>query len=69
MNLVQIVLRGGYAPVTSANPRPFGMPPYQVLLSDAEIAAVLSYVRSAWGNQAAPLSELGVAQLRSGLKP
>ena len=69
VNLVQIVLRGGFAPVTQANPRPFGMPPYQLLLSDTELAAVLSYVRSAWGNQALPLSELSVAQLRSGLKP
>ena len=68
VNLVQIVLRGGYAPVTSGNPRPFGMPPYQVLLGDAEVAAVLSYVRSAWGNQAASLTELSVARLRSGLK-
>ena len=68
VNLVQIVLRGGYAPVTSANPRPFGMPPYQVLLADAEVAALLSFVRNAWGNQAAPVSELAVGQLRSGLK-
>ena len=69
VNLAQIVLRGGYAPVTQANPRPFGMPPYQVLLSDTELAAVLSYLRSARGNQALPLPELSVAQLRSGLKP
>ena len=69
VNLVQIVLRGDYAPVTQANPRPFGMPPDQVLLSDTELAAVLSYLRSARGNQALPLPELSVAQLRSGLKP
>ena len=69
VNLMQIVLRDGYAPVTQANPRPFGMPPDQVLLSDTELAAVLSFVRSAWGNQELPLSELSLAQLRSGLKP
>ncbi len=69
VNLVQIVLRGGYAPVTRSNPQPYGMPPYLVLLADAEVAALLTYVRSAWGNQAAPVSELAVGQLRSGLRP
>ena len=68
VNLVQTVLRGGHAPVTSANPRPFGMPPYPVLLADAEVAALLTFVRSAWGNQATPVPELAVGQLRSGLK-
>ena len=52
VNLIQIVLHGGFAPVTSANPRPFGMPPFALSLSDHEIATVLSFVRSAWGNRA-----------------
>ncbi len=51
VNLVQAVLRGGFAPATAGNPRPFGMPPFAQTLSDREIAAVLSYVRSAWGNR------------------
>jgi len=65
-NLVQMVLRGGFAPATDGNPRPFGMPPYQVLLSDGDIAAVLTYIRGAWGNSAAALSELDVARHRGG---
>ncbi len=64
-NLVQVVLRGGYSPATAGNPRPFGMPPFQMLLSDQEVAAVLSYIRHAWGNQAAGVTELDVAQHRS----
>ena len=42
------------------------MPPVgtQQSLSDAEIAAVASYVRSAWGNQAAAVTEQIVRQKR-----
>lgn len=64
-NLVQVVLHGGFAPATAGNPRPFGMPPYATLLSDADVAAVLTYVRGSWGNRAAPVSELAVSQQRS----
>ncbi|RYX92718.1 MAG: c-type cytochrome [Comamonadaceae bacterium] len=63
-NLVQIVMNGGFAPATQGNPRPFGMPPFVLVLSDAEVAATLSYVRGAWGNSAAEVSELEVARFR-----
>ncbi len=33
-------------------------------LSNAQIAQVLSYSRGAWGNQAAPISELQVQAVR-----
>jgi mono/diheme cytochrome c family protein len=65
-NLVQMVLNGGFSPATAAHPRPFGMPPYQLVLKDAEIAAVLSLVRSSWGNQAGAVTELDVLGLRGG---
>ena len=35
------------------------------VLSDADVAAVISYIRGAWGNRAAPVSELTVAQRSS----
>ena len=63
-NLVQVALGGGFPPATAGNPRPFGMPPYATLLSDAEVAAVLSYVRMSWGNQSGRVSELEVTQQR-----
>jgi hypothetical protein len=37
-----------------------------MLLSDAEVAAVLTHIRTSWGNRAAPVSELEVAQQRGG---
>jgi cytochrome c553 len=65
VNLVQMVLRGGFAPVTGGNPKPFGMPPYQLTLSDSEVAAVLTHVRASWGNRAGAVSELEVSQVRN----
>lgn len=64
-NLVQTVLFGGFPPATAANPRPFGMPPFVLTLDNTEIAAVLSYIRSAWGNDAAAITPLDVGNLRS----
>lgn len=64
-NLVQAVIYGGYPPATEGNPRPFGMPPFALTLSDAEVAAVLSYIRGAWGNSAGAVSEFDVARQRS----
>jgi len=63
-NLVQIVLYGGFAPATRLHPKPFGMPPYALVLSDADVAAVLTYLRGSWGNRAAPVSELEVSRQR-----
>ena len=67
-NLVQIVIHGGFAPSTAGHPRPYGMPPFALVLSDADVAAVLTHLRTAWGHQAGPVSELDVAQQRS-LRP
>jgi len=63
-NPIRMVLSGGYLPATAGNPRPYGMPPYFQVLNDADIAAVLSYVRSAWGNDAPPISALEVRRYR-----
>ncbi|MFY8104218.1 MAG: c-type cytochrome, partial [Ramlibacter sp.] len=64
-NLVQVTIHGAYPPATEGQPRPFGMPPFALTLSDADIAAVLTFVRGAWGNTAGGVSELDVAQQRS----
>lgn len=63
-NLVTMVLEGGYAPATAGNPRPYGMPPFRQSLGDEDIAAVLTYIRSAWGNQSSPLTTLDVYRVR-----
>lgn len=63
-NLIRVIVGGGFAPVTEKNPRPYGMPPFGHLLSDRDIAEVLSFIRQSWGNHAAALSELEVMQAR-----
>jgi hypothetical protein len=68
-NLVQIVLNGGYAPATQGNPRPFGMPPFVLVLSDSDVAALLTHIRSAWGNQAGAVTALEVNRIRSRRAP
>jgi mono/diheme cytochrome c family protein len=44
---------------------PYGMPPFAQELSDADIAAVVTFIRTAWGNRAAPVTTREVNQLRS----
>jgi mono/diheme cytochrome c family protein len=68
-NLVRILLAGGYAPSTAGNPRPFGMPPFVHVLSDDDIAAVTTYIRNAWGNQAASVTAADVVRQRRGMIP
>ena len=65
VNAIRVVLNGGFPPGTSANPRPYGMPPFAQTLSDEDIAAVLTYVRSSWGNQAPAVPPADVQRYRA----
>jgi len=64
-NLVQAVLYGGYPAATALHPRPFGMPPYILSLEDKDIAAVLTHIRTQWGNQAPEVTVLQVHRIRA----
>ena len=64
VNLVRIILRGGFTPATEGNPRPYGMPPFGQTLSDSEVAAVATYVRNTWGNGAGAVLPLNVQKSR-----
>jgi mono/diheme cytochrome c family protein len=63
-NLVKVILHGGFPPTTAGNPRPYGMPPFGQSLSDAQVAAVASFVRNAWGNSASAVTPLDVQRIR-----
>ena len=65
VNAIRIVLNGGFPPATAGNPRPFGMPPYSPQLDDAEVAAVVTYVRNSWGNAAPPVTPPEVNRWRA----
>jgi cbb3-type cytochrome c oxidase subunit III len=64
--LIETVLNGRTGPIT-VNGSQYGgnMPSWRGQLTDAEIAAVLTYVRTAWGNSAPAVSEDQVATARS----
>ncbi len=64
VNLVRIILSGGFAPTTQGNPRPYGMPPFGHTLTDPEVAAVATYIRNAWGNNAGTVMPLQVQKSR-----
>lgn len=64
INATRVVLLGGFPPVTAGNPRPYSMPPYAQQLSDADVAAVVTYIRRAWSNQASVVRERDVAAYR-----
>ncbi|GAB2454730.1 cytochrome c [Comamonas humi] len=63
-NLVKVIIHGGFPPTTDGNPRPYGMPPFGQSLDDTDIAALASYVRSAWGNSASGVTPFDVSRLR-----
>ncbi|NLD69285.1 MAG: c-type cytochrome [Limnobacter sp.] len=63
-NVVRMVLDGGFTPSTTGNPRPYGMPPFAHSLDNADIAAVVSYIRNAWGNRASQVSPLDLMRYR-----
>lgn len=63
-NVVQAIRKGGFAPATAGNPRPFGMPPFGQLLSDDEVAALATFLRQSWGHQAPPVSGPEVRRIR-----
>ena len=65
VNAIRMVLNGGYPPQTAGNPRPYGMPPFAQVMSDDEIAAVVTYIRVSWGNRGQPVSSSEVNALRS----
>jgi mono/diheme cytochrome c family protein len=64
VNSIRMVLNGGYPPGTLKNPRPHGMPPFSHILNDDEVAAVVTYIRVAWGNSGTPVAPAQANELR-----
>jgi mono/diheme cytochrome c family protein len=63
-SIIRIIVEGGFGASTKDNPRPYGMPPFGAVLSPLEIAAVVTHIRSAWGNKAGYVSELEVLKYK-----
>jgi len=65
VNPVRMVLNGGFPPGTAGNPMPYGMPPFAQTLSDDEVAAVVTYIRAAWGNRGSAVNARQANELRT----
>jgi mono/diheme cytochrome c family protein len=63
-SLVNLVLNGAQPLVVKGTPDAYRMQQYRVQLGDEEIAAVLTFVRGAWGNDAAAVTAGQVKALR-----
>jgi mono/diheme cytochrome c family protein len=61
---IRVILEGARSVPTKARPTPLSMPAFDWKLTDAQIAAVATYIRSAWGNAASPVSAGQVAPVR-----
>ena len=64
--VIRILLHGVTGPIEVAG-ETFNsmMPPWGATLKDADIAAVLTYARSTWGNKGAPITAAKVASIRA----
>jgi len=65
ITLIHLVLAGSSMPSTQTAPSAFAMPDFGWRLSDEEIADLLSFVRSSWGNHAAVVSSDEVSHVRN----
>jgi mono/diheme cytochrome c family protein len=66
-SLIRVVLRGAQSVATDPAPTAPSMPALGWKLSDAEVAAVVTYIRNSWGNAASPVLASGVASTRQQL--
>ena len=64
--LALIILHGVTGPIEVAGETFNGMmPPWGGTMKDADIAAVITYVRGAWGNKATPVTAAKIASIRA----
>ena len=67
-SLIRVVLRGARSVATAEEPTAPGMPSFGWQLSDAQVAAVLTYIRNAWKPAAPAVSEDTVTHARADLR-
>jgi mono/diheme cytochrome c family protein len=64
-SLARVVLGGARAAATTGAPTSPAMPSFGYRLGDAQVAAVLTYVRNTWGNAAAAVSPDAIREMRA----
>ncbi len=68
-SLINIVLNGSTRLMVQGNPDTYRMPQLRAQMSDEQIADVISFVRSAWGNNAPAITAKQVAEVRRRTDP
>lgn len=68
VTVIRLVLQGARVATTGLRPTPFAMPGFGWKLNDTQVAALATYIRTAWGNAAAPVQPEQVARLRKKLE-
>jgi len=68
-SLINITLNGSLRVIADQGPDVNDMPYFRQLLSDAEIADVLTYIRSSWGHNASAVSTAQVTEVREATDP
>jgi mono/diheme cytochrome c family protein len=63
--VLRVILEGQEPPAISARPDDDPMPGFDEKMTDLEVAEVATYIRNAWGNRAAAVSERRVHDLRA----
>lgn len=63
-SLIRVVIAGGRAAATDERPTAPAMPALGFRLNDAQVAAVVTYVRNSWDNAASPVTADTVKSLR-----
>ncbi len=67
ISLIHIVLSGSTMPATQGAPMPAIMPGFASQLSDQQVADVVTFIRSSWGNKGGPVDASQVTNLRSAI--
>jgi mono/diheme cytochrome c family protein len=68
-SLINIVLNGSAPLVVKGRPDAYRMPQFREQLNDQQIAEVVSFMRSGWGNRATAVTAHDVAELRKQTDP
>ena len=67
VSMIRLVLAGSKLPATQTAPSELGMPGFAWRLSDEEVAQLLTFIRSSWGNRAPAVDAAQVTKLRTTL--
>jgi mono/diheme cytochrome c family protein len=68
-SLINLTLNGSLRVIAQGHAESFDMPHLRTLLSDQQVADVVTFIRSSWGKSAAPVNAKDVAEIRAETVP